>query len=384
MTEDTEREIFDYLKTRVARYHERWGRVAFEFEEAHLGRRLTEVYLVDGQVDSDVDVSSFGFSEHRTWAYETFGRPWFTAHAVVSADADISCSFEYDLPPEPVELRTVQGCATELMIYPRPAHLVPGWLKVELALVGAWDLVKDRLTVNKRWEPTGVPQTAASVGVPLPAGAEHAWSPEVFEGSTVQHPATAPPVDVEAGGWVTPAAVVPADELFAVRARWERLADEFGPLVRVLPPGAGLVPGEELVGVAPALSAVAEVLPGVALGGVVLDWPQGASQVWPELDGRFSYQPVSADGREAIVVRIDTRSGAAGEVVHLSDDGSVALLAGDVVGWWEALTSWAEEKLPALRAELSPEAADDDELSMLLEEAVEQDFQQWLHRSSPI
>lgn len=101
----------------------------------------------------------------------------------------------------------------------------------------------------------------------------------------------------------------------------------------MLPPRAGLVVGEESVGVAPTLSAVTEVLPGVALGGVVLDWPQGASQVWPELGGRFSCQPVSADGREGIVVRIDTRSGAAGEVVHLSDDASVSVLAVDVVAW---------------------------------------------------
>lgn len=196
MTEVDEREILDYLRENVAWYQERQGRFPFDMVESHLGRRLTRSYRVDGRVDPDVNVSSFSLGQHRLWAYETFGRPWFTAHAVVSADADISYSFEYDLPPEPLELRTVQGCATELMMYPRPAHLVPGWLKVELALVGAWDLAADRLTVNKRWEPTGAPQTAASVGVPLPAGAEHAWSPEVFEGSTVAPVAVAAPTQV--------------------------------------------------------------------------------------------------------------------------------------------------------------------------------------------
>lgn len=40
--------------------------------------------------------------------------------------------------------------------------------------------------------------------------------------------------------------------------------------------------------------------------------------------------------------------------------------------------------MPALRSELSPEAADDDELSMLLEEAVEQSFRRWLHESAPV
>ena len=103
----------------MARFHERCGRVAFEMVEAHLRRRLADVYFVDGRVDSAMDASSFGFSEHRDWAYETFGRPWFTAHAVVSADGELTCAFEYEMPPEPLELRTVWGCATEMLIYPR-------------------------------------------------------------------------------------------------------------------------------------------------------------------------------------------------------------------------------------------------------------------------
>lgn len=123
---------------------------------------------------------------------------------------------------------------------------------------------------------------------------------------------------------------------------------------------------------------VVAALPGVALAGVLLDWPQDGWQTWPELGGRFTYQPVWADGREAIVVRLDPRSGAAGEVVHLADDGRVVVLAPDVLSWWQALTSWAEDRLVALRVELGPEAADEEELSMLLEEALEQDFQEWL------
>jgi len=99
-----------------------------------------------------------------------------------------------------------------------------------------------------------------------------------------------------------------------------------------------------------------------------------------ELGERFGYQPVSADGREAIVVPIDTRPGAAGEVLHHSDDGSVSVLAVDVVAWWEALTSWVESQLSAPRSELSPTAADEEELGMLLEDAVEQDFQRWLQK----
>lgn len=70
--------------------------------------------------------------------------------------------------PSGTELRSASGCAMDVKLYPRPPHLIAGWIKVELALVGAWDLMKDRLTVTNRWEPTGVPQTTASVGVPLP------------------------------------------------------------------------------------------------------------------------------------------------------------------------------------------------------------------------
>jgi hypothetical protein len=178
--------------------------------------------------------------------------------------------------------------------------------------------------------------------------------------------------------WTTPTDVLPAEPMVALRERWQRLADQHPSVVRLLGPDAGSVSGEESVGVAPALAQVVEALPGVALGGVVLDWPQSASQTWPELDDRHTYQPVHANGREAIVVRIDPESGAAGEVVHVTGDGGVEVLDTDVLAWWEALTSWAEQALPALAQELEPEAADEEELQMLLEESVEQDFQEWL------
>lgn len=179
----------------------------------------------------------------------TFGRRWFTAHAVVSVDGGLSCSFEYDLPQEPAELRTVSDSASDLLIYPRPPDRVPGWLKVELALVGAWDLVKDRLTVNKGGSQRGRPQTAASVGVPLPAGAEHAWTPGVFEGLVDSAPGQSPAAEDGVEEWAMPS-VLPAEGMVGLRDRWNRLAVEFWPLVRVWVPGTSSTSGEGSVGVA--------------------------------------------------------------------------------------------------------------------------------------
>ena len=167
--------------------------------------------------------------------------------------------------------------------------------------------------------------------------------------------------------------------------RWDRLAQRWPALVRVLDPAEGQVPGEDSVGVAPALAEVVAALPGVALGGVAVDWPRGTSQRWPELgEDRFGHQPVWASGREAVVVRIDA-GGRAGEVLHVRGDGGVDLAAGgvdivapDVVAWWRRLTAWAEGALPDLAEELGAEVDDPEELEMVLEEALEQEFVSWL------
>jgi hypothetical protein len=167
--------------------------------------------------------------------------------------------------------------------------------------------------------------------------------------------------------------------------RWERLAQRWPGLVRVLETAEVEVAGEESVGVAPALSELVDALPGVALGGVAVDWPRGTSQRWPELgEDRFGYQPLWVSGREALVVRID-QAGRPGEVLHVRGDGGIDLAAGgvdivapDVVAWWRSLTAWAESTLPALVEELGAEVADPDELELVLEEALEEDFTTWL------
>lgn len=176
-------------------------------------------------------------------------------------------------------------------------------------------------------------------------------------------------------------APVPAEAVRPLRLRWERLADMHAPVVRLLPPGAGVTPEEESVAVPPGLAEVVDVLPGIAVGAVVVDWPQAASQQWPELEARHTYQPVWADGRAAVVVRIDPVSGAAGEVVQVVGDaeGSVRTLAGDAVTWWESFTEWAERALVDLVEELRSEVEDEEELQALLEEALDQEFTEWLN-----
>ncbi len=88
----------------------------------------------------------------------------------------------------------------------------------------------------------------------------------------------------------------------------------------------------------------------------------------------------AVDGRSAVVVRIDPVSGTASEVLHVRDDSvcTVDVLAGDIVTWWEELTSWAEHKLAANTQELEPEATNGAELRMLLKESIEHDFADWL------
>ncbi len=178
--------------------------------------------------------------------------------------------------------------------------------------------------------------------------------------------------------WPTPDKIVPPGPMVALRERWEQMAHRRGQLVRVLAPDAGIVPGERQAGVAPALSEVVAALPGVRLGGVVLDWPQGESQRWPELGARETYQPVWVSGREAVVVSVDPSSGVAGHVVHVRGDGEVDVVGDDIVAWLTALTSWAEAELADLERELAPQAESEEELEMFLEEALDQDFEEWL------
>jgi hypothetical protein len=179
--------------------------------------------------------------------------------------------------------------------------------------------------------------------------------------------------------------VVPAAVLGGVVERWRGLAVRWPTLVRVLTAAEVEVRNEESAGVAPALAEVVEALPGVALAGVSVDWPQGLTQRWPELgEDRFGYQPVWSMGREAVVVRIGPE-GRPGEVLHVRGDGGVGLEAGgvdlvapDVLTWWRRLTTWAEATLPTLAEELGPEVEGPEELQLAMEQALEEDFLAWL------
>jgi hypothetical protein len=362
--------VLQYWNERLEAFRKRVGSFAFEIVHEEVGRESVETFVRDG---AEVHLfPGFTVSDHRDWAEQAKGRPWFRARLMVPAEGPVGePECDYDRPPEATRLRTPGHYVADLTLCPRPPELVPGWMKVELAAVGAWDLRADKPTW-KDFESTGQPQTPESVGVPPPSGAEWALGagPTQTSGPTVG--------DERTGSWTTPAAMVSADSMSALGARWRRMAERRSPVIQVLAPEAGVVPGEESVGIAPALAEVVRALPGVAIGGVVLDWPQGASQTWPELGERHTFQPVWAEGREAVVVRIDPETGEAGEVVHVRGDGDLGVIAGDIVSWWEALTGWAEQELVDLERELGPEAADEEELEMLLEESLDQDFQEWL------
>ncbi|MCH1865809.1 hypothetical protein [Nocardioides sp. CFH 31398] len=103
------------------------------------------------------------------------GRRWYVATLTVEG-GDVSVDLDYDRPPPPwkVRFRLAGAYLSELERFPRPSSAVQGWMKVELAQVGAWDLVADEPRWDQDHVPTGEPQTPESVGVDRPAGAEHA------------------------------------------------------------------------------------------------------------------------------------------------------------------------------------------------------------------
>ncbi len=116
-------------------------------------------------------------------AYTASGRTPFTVELAVSAEGVArGLQLEFDRPPSSLKLRKPSLYVQELEKRPRPPELVPGWMKVELAAVGAWDLRADRPSWED-YEPTGVPQTPESVGVAPPPGAE--WA---LTGKTTEQP----------------------------------------------------------------------------------------------------------------------------------------------------------------------------------------------------
>ncbi|MCH1865810.1 hypothetical protein [Nocardioides sp. CFH 31398] len=153
------------------------ARVVYQFLE--VGRTGTDALVIDGEeagpLDSDAgDDLIDALEQHRSLG-SADGRRWCMATVRVDS-GEASVVFDYDRPPPPwfLTLRTVGAYMSELERFPRPPSVVPGWMKVELAQVGAWDLAADRPTYTQDFEPVGTPQTPDSAGVPSPPGAEHA------------------------------------------------------------------------------------------------------------------------------------------------------------------------------------------------------------------
>ncbi len=169
-TDERLREIREWLREELVEYRARVGSFAFKQRVERMGRILDIVYSRDGEV---VDMwAPFSGSPYYKWAYERFGRTPFTIVLSVPAEGEPGDPvLEFDRPPSSLKLRDLSLYVQELEMRPRRPELVPGWMKVELAAVGAWDLRADRPS----WE------DYESTGVPPPAGAEWALPGETTD-----------------------------------------------------------------------------------------------------------------------------------------------------------------------------------------------------------
>jgi hypothetical protein len=387
--------MLDYWNDSLDHYRRRVGAYAFDIIDEEMGREAVETFWRDGE-QVGYEAPGFIVGSHNKWAYRVFGRTWFTARLHVPATGRVGLPVcEYERPPEAVRLRTPGHYVRELTVRPRPPALVPGWMKVELAAVGAWDLVTD----TPAWvdyQSTGTPQTPQTAGVPPPPGAQWALPAQVTP-IVIEHrnpePGPEPGNPARQPGWAVPARVLDPGPMTAIRARWETMARQWSPLVRVLAPGAGIAGGEEAIAIAPALAGIAAVFPGVDFGPVDFTWPQSIRQVWWEqgFENRYAHQPLwaGADGHEAIVVRIDPGTGAPGEVVYLRDGARLDTLAPDIITWWETFTTWAEEELTRLvdvkhhlAAQDQYTVQDADHLTELLANTLDEDFTEWLDNTT--
>ncbi len=156
-------------------YRARVGHFAFKMRHEQMGRLIVRDYWREG-VQNQRGGPLVTLSAYVDLAYRLYGRTPFTVDLEVSAEGvPAPPVMEFDRPPHAVKLRTPSLYVQELEKRPRPPELVPGWMKVELAAVGAWDLRAD-VPTWKDLESTGEPQTPESVGVPPPPGAEWALS----------------------------------------------------------------------------------------------------------------------------------------------------------------------------------------------------------------
>jgi hypothetical protein len=162
----------DALRVQLEPYRARKGAFPFLLRHEQMGRSVVAAFLRDG-VES-ADSPPVTLSPYVKAVYRVSGRTPFTVLVPVSSDGvPGEPVLELERPPRATQLRTPALYVQELELRPRRTALVPGWMKVELAAVGAWDLRSDSPTW-KDLEPTGEPQTPQSVGVPAPAGAEWA------------------------------------------------------------------------------------------------------------------------------------------------------------------------------------------------------------------
>jgi hypothetical protein len=160
------------LESELAGYRHRMGEFAMRLRHEQMGRSIVATFWRDG-VESD-QAPLVSLSPYVKTAYRLYGRTPFTVEIEVSESGAASePRFEFERPPHADKLRQPALYVQELELRPRSPELVPGWMKVELAAVGAWDLRSD-VPTWKDHEPTGEPQTPESVGMPPPPGAEWA------------------------------------------------------------------------------------------------------------------------------------------------------------------------------------------------------------------
>lgn len=393
------------------------------FSCERMGRREKDHVLADGQ-EIDLPYTLMGLGEILRKRLEADlaagGMAWYRA-TVTWRDGVVTVDLDRERPPtdqwrlklEP-SMRTPDAYAYELDMYPRQPHQVPGWMKVELAAVGAWDLVRDIPTWDGKG-PNGTPMTPESAGVPAPPGAEYAEpvtlpaapakrglrdrlrgtsTPAAPEPVPAAAPEPEPEPSVAQTAWTEPSEQLPLGPYSDLYRRWITLAERFpGAVVRHT--SAAVDSG---IGVAPVLRDVAAVFPGVEVGGWTFGWDTDPDAGQPALGNRFTYQPVSwtPDGRFGIVTRINP-DGTAGEVLSVdadepTEDGSptITTIAPDTQTALTELVTFVEGRLPEAWAaviadlrETYPDEADDAELiAEQATEVLDQDLHDHFHASA--
>ena len=339
------------------------------------------------------------------------GRCWYLATVTWTPDAGFRVDLEHDSPP-PVKpryplnpsLRQPEFYAKDLRLYPRTPDRVPGWMKVELAAVGGWDLTADQPTFNDKG-PTGVPMTPESAGVPMPPGGEQAqpYDTPIFAEIRDGLPAKQQPgyqprrglrglfgrKDKSADTASTPSPPTPPSgpgtlldpAPFAdLYARWQALAERYPGMI-TLDDGEGWQ-RDDSTHVTPALRDAASAFPTVTAAAWTLDWTSSTEGGPPDtaLGELGTYQLLHAFNGEAIAVRLNAANNP-GEVVRAYED-NLTVVAPDLLSFLTGLTAEVERTAPAAwdaaRTDLAdedPDAGDDTDLvAEIATEILEQDL----------